>query len=721
MAGIDELIAHGEAQFAAGEVNQAVATFRRALADEPDNRDAACNLAVALFGQGNVEAARRLMFRVLAACPNHPAALLNLAILEARSQHRGPAATALRALQRTDCYRDEATAELLAIGLDGSRRSGPGVDLSHELAGAEYLVTVVVLDDFGPAVCGDLLDRLALQRLELGLFEVLLVGTGDEPTGLPFVCRRVADLKAAAQQAGGRFAVVLRADFLPSEGNLVQHVEHQLTHDAKHVVMGDPTPALDPLARLLWHEDIRSLWPRQEGMHPRCLQLNNVSLPSQLLSDALPCPGDFVDTRLGAALHQRGVQLHYAPAIASDRRPLGCEPPHSLGTAQQRVQRFRRAQFDLAATLAQLFDHASEMPLANVLTAPHRQGLQLRSYLDFLRWKSTHAAELLCKAVDQLPRRELPEAEMGLVARAEYLRAIVCAGICSGSDPEAAATADALLTSVVVPNLNGMPHLKRAVSSLREHTDGPWELIVVDNGSNDGSVAWLRQQSDVVLIEADHNMGAPAARNIGLGRARGETVVLCDNDVVFTPNWRAILIHHLYAWPDIGMVGPVTGYVAEGPQKLADEIPEDIDAFALSTQAALGGHHTYSPRLIMFCVMMRRELFDKIGGIDEAFNPWGFEDDDYSLRVRLAGFHQRVARDCFILHIGSQTSDTADLDYKSMLKKNWTTFKHKWGLAADRPYEQGYNSDDVLAGIAFDPTLHYVDLAAKGDGGAGRR
>ena len=270
------------------------------------------------------------------------------------------------------------------------------------------------------------------------------------------------------------------------------------------------------------------------------------------------------------------------------------------------------------------------------------------------------------------------------------------------------------LTSIIIPNLNGMPHIVTAVESLRRTTPGPVELIVVDNGSNDGSLEWLQEQPDIHLLEMGENLGAPAARNRGLAVARGETIVLCDNDVVFTPGWRPALLAHLEAWPDIGMVGPMSDYVI-GPQKLQDapaqDGPMDLDTFATAFNTERRGSHTYSHRLILFFLIARREVFDKIGGIDEGYGRWGFEDDDLCVRVRLSGYKMRVAKDCFIRHLGSQTAKSANLDYDRLLLQNWEVFKTKWRLDPELPYGP-YDPAEIMA-QRFSPEHLYVPFQSE--------
>jgi hypothetical protein len=108
-------------------------------------------------------------------------------------------------------------------------------------------------------------------------------------------------------------------------------------------------------------------------------------------------------------------------------------------------------------------------------------------------------------------------------------------------------------------------------------------------------------------------------------------------------------------------------------------------------------------------MLVRRTVVDTIGGFDEAFGKWGFEDDDFTLRAKLAGFHLRVARDCFIRHVGSQTAHTAKINYQTLLLKNWGVFKNKWDIGAVA-YGESVSLVGVLEGRSFEREKHFVDV-----------
>jgi GT2 family glycosyltransferase len=105
----------------------------------------------------------------------------------------------------------------------------------------------------------------------------------------------------------------------------------------------------------------------------------------------------------------------------------------------------------------------------------------------------------------------------------------------------------ASLTSIIIPCWNQVEFTQQCLASLKEHTRPAWELIVIDNGSNDGTAAYLAGVRDmasvpVTVVTNTTNLGFPAAINQGLQLARGEYLVLLNNDVVVTDAWLDQLI-----------------------------------------------------------------------------------------------------------------------------------------------------------------------------------
>ncbi|ACX52248.1 glycosyl transferase family 2 [Ammonifex degensii KC4] len=268
------------------------------------------------------------------------------------------------------------------------------------------------------------------------------------------------------------------------------------------------------------------------------------------------------------------------------------------------------------------------------------------------------------------------------------------------------------LISIIIPVFNQLSFTKRCLESIRNFTSLPYELIIIDNGSTDETSAFLKSQKDLKVITNESNRGFGPAVNQGLALARGEYLVVLNNDTLVTPGWLEELLYALKTGPAAGLAGPVTNY-ASGPQCIPvpyqPDNEESIVTFARERAVAYKGKIREVFRLVGFCLAIRRAVVEKIGGFDPRFATGNFEDDDFCLRARLAGFRLYIAEGAFIHHYGHQTFVGAGLDFAARMAENWRRFKEKWGLDPARPVEMGYPAD-LPARLKFDRALHYEPL-----------
>jgi glycosyltransferase involved in cell wall biosynthesis len=192
------------------------------------------------------------------------------------------------------------------------------------------------------------------------------------------------------------------------------------------------------------------------------------------------------------------------------------------------------------------------------------------------------------------------------------------------------------LISVVVPVRNGMPwieHQLRALSS--QQVPAVWEVIVADNGSDDGTRScvqrWSESDPRIHLVDASAGRGAAAARNIGVQSARGGLLAFCDADDVVRPGWLASILACL---ADADLVAGVFDFGA------LDGAPSPFPVPAATRQ--LG----FLPFGLSANLAVSKEVFAAVHGFDEGLSPE--EDVDLCWRLQLAGYRFTIATDAVV-------------------------------------------------------------------------
>lgn len=249
--------------------------------------------------------------------------------------------------------------------------------------------------------------------------------------------------------------------------------------------------------------------------------------------------------------------------------------------------------------------------------------------------------------------------------------------------------------SLIIVSYNKRPYTELCLRGQLACTPRPAEIIVIDNGSTDGSVEWLQSEMAVAAREAgveyrlivnDNNAGACTARNQGLAACQGELIGFLDNDLaVGHRDWLAGLAGTLEAFPETGIVGP---------KLLYPFAPYDIECagVALSPNGRVQyrgrGARREAPEfnqprevqcLISACWLMRRAVVEAIGMLDEVFNPAQFEDFDYCYRARQAGFAVRYEPGVEMYHFENvTTAGSVDVRFKTVTLRNWAKFRDRW-------------------------------------------
>ena len=237
------------------------------------------------------------------------------------------------------------------------------------------------------------------------------------------------------------------------------------------------------------------------------------------------------------------------------------------------------------------------------------------------------------------------------------------------------------MKSIVIPIFNQHDFTDECILAVRENTTD-FELVLVDNGSEPPYNAPFAGFHEVMVIRNDENKGFPAAVNQGIRAAKGDVIVLLNNDVIVTPGWVDDIPEML---DEFGIVGPVTNYAAghqrvaigpyatkEGLYASAQEWAEDFDGCLQEVNFVIG-----------FCMAFKKSLFDEIGKFDESLWPCSGEEIDFCLRAREAGHRIMINHGVYVHHEGSQTFKDMEragtVDYGEICKRNDDHLAKRWG------------------------------------------
>ena len=270
-------------------------------------------------------------------------------------------------------------------------------------------------------------------------------------------------------------------------------------------------------------------------------------------------------------------------------------------------------------------------------------------------------------------------------------------------DHRAASLDDALAlieepaVSVVVLTYNNLAYTKACLFSIEAYSDYPaLEIIVVDNASSDGSPEWLRHWTDEPsaaghrrrLVLNEENLGFSAGNNVGLAAATGEVLILLNNDTYVTPGWVRTLCAHLRRDPRLGLVGPITNNIGN-EARIEIQYSDMVEMIHKAGQytRAHAGRSIPLHNAAFFCVAMPREVYQRVGPMDEDFGVGFFEDDDYCRRVHLEGYQVACAEDVFVHHHLSASFDSLGAERKKVLfEKNKAIYEAKWGAWTPHVY-----------------------------------
>ena len=222
--------------------------------------------------------------------------------------------------------------------------------------------------------------------------------------------------------------------------------------------------------------------------------------------------------------------------------------------------------------------------------------------------------------------------------------------------------------SVVVVNWNTLDMLTRCLDTLKGSVRIQHEVVVVDNGSTDGSAKMLGARADVRTVLLPENRGYAGGNNAGIGTASGEAVCLLNSDAFVTRGALESLVETVRQ-PGVGLAGPCTNR-ARGLQRRKPWLGFIPPPFRPVCETDF---------LSFFCVMVRREVLVSVGLLDERFKIGTYEDNDYCRRVKAAGWKLMVDGRAWVWHEEHSTFLANRLDDVKVMDHNRAVFEEKWG------------------------------------------
>jgi GT2 family glycosyltransferase len=224
-----------------------------------------------------------------------------------------------------------------------------------------------------------------------------------------------------------------------------------------------------------------------------------------------------------------------------------------------------------------------------------------------------------------------------------------------------------LTVAAVIPHWNRRDLLEPLFSSLRAQTHPFDEIILVDNGSTDGSAELAERHATILRLE--ENLGFAAAVNRGIASTHADWIAILNNDVTLAPDWLEQLIKTDAPF--------VTGKILNAADhSLIDGTFDEISRGACAWRCGSGQPDSPTwnvPRPMQFAPMtaaiFRRSLLQEIGPLDENFGSY-LEDVDFGIRCALAGFEGRYIPTAIAYHRGSATRGTWNNDTVKQISRN---------------------------------------------------
>lgn len=246
------------------------------------------------------------------------------------------------------------------------------------------------------------------------------------------------------------------------------------------------------------------------------------------------------------------------------------------------------------------------------------------------------------------------------------------------------------LVSIIIPCFNAVQYTKQCIESVLFKTNINYELIVINNGSTDGTKKYLnalkkrlkpnKKLRRITIIQSKRNLGVAKALNLGISKSIGRYICYLNNDVIVTKDWLKKIVKTAKYDKQIGAIG--TMFNAFENKKFIKSVEQNkslIDIVAQIISIKNSGKIKETNLIHGLCMFIKKSVFKKVGLFNEKFYPCFGEDIEFCERLKKNGYKLVDAKDVFIFHywnksVRSKQFNKQNKSIENIMKKHYKNF-----------------------------------------------
>ena len=258
------------------------------------------------------------------------------------------------------------------------------------------------------------------------------------------------------------------------------------------------------------------------------------------------------------------------------------------------------------------------------------------------------------------------------------------------------------MISLIIPSYNNLRHLKNAYNSVRKYYTDKVELILIDDGSNDGTFEWLQSLNDPnsIIWREEKRLGHTILYDKGISKSTNDIVGILHADMYIAPNYVENILKHLKPGKVVCATRVEPPLHPKGKEKIIKDFGLDFDSlkidefYSFAKEEMITSKDKTTKGMFAPWVIYKSD-FEAIGGHDPGFAPFPYEDSDIFQRWILAGYELLQSRDALVYHLTcrghrwNKEIGKDDNEYETFRLNARAHFLKKWGFWMEND-EWGY-------------------------------